>query len=257
MARTFVDTAPGDSLNYGNIHAFERTDPWSFACQFKTPGNNQAPGWGDLLGHRDASELGGYTIQVAAPGSIRLYMTGTSSGNRLRVKTTATIYTDDVWHHLIITIDGSSLASGVNIYVEGIAVGMTTDFDALTTSMKDETVPLILGDDLADADNEYEGELAELALWDRELRVGEAIGMGKGHQSPDHILNGLIFYPHLRGNSVRDIIGSVNPTIVGTSLHAHPRVVYPTAPYIITAPAAVAAGDVRRHIIPAYERINA
>ena len=103
----------------------------------------------------------------------RVYTTGevyisfwTSGGTNVAYVESESIVTDNQWHHIVFTSNGSEL----NIYIDGVLDGTTTSFSG---SMSNTTANLYIGDrnDLANA--EYEGYLDEMMLTGKYLEADE------------------------------------------------------------------------------------
>jgi hypothetical protein len=125
---------------------FERTDPWTFSAWVKrsntsslntifAKGANSANGY---LGYQIVADNGIYNVN----GIVVDLIHDTTTNAFIRV--TAAAGLDTNWHHLLVTYDGSSVASGVKIYVDGVAKAGTAQYDGLTTTMK-TTAPLRAG----------------------------------------------------------------------------------------------------------------
>ena len=116
-------------VNCGSIASFERTDSFSIEFWVKILGSS---GSGVIrLVYKYGSPTG-YLV-YSHGGQINLYLSH-ASGNRIRVKAGSGIE-DGNWHHVIVTYDGSSLASGVDIYIDGALQTPAIDEDTLTGSI--------------------------------------------------------------------------------------------------------------------------
>ena len=75
---------------------------------------------------------------------------------------------DNEWHFVVVTYDGSSLASGVNFYVDGVKdIAITIDDDTLSAS-------ILNNDPITIASREgggifFTGQIDNVAIWDFEL----------------------------------------------------------------------------------------
>tara|TARA_B100002051_G_C16745113_1_gene647044 strand:+ start:7556 stop:9874 length:2319 start_codon:yes stop_codon:yes gene_type:complete len=81
------------------------------------------------------------------------------------------------WIHLAFTWDGSDLASGINIYVDGILTGVQSDNDASGSRNTESTSQgLRLGTRTwvnVNTDNAWSGEMDDVRLYNRELTADE------------------------------------------------------------------------------------
>jgi len=118
----YFGSISGQWVDCGDIASFERTESHSYEFWFNS---------------ENATNRGVIVRYVAPRGILcelsqghvyfRLY---TSGANYLQVYTT-TAFSYSVWHHCVITYNGSSLASGVIIYVDGSPQALTIDSDTL------------------------------------------------------------------------------------------------------------------------------
>jgi hypothetical protein len=76
-------------------------------------------GRGDLVAHGRGAAGEGYSFQLIG-GRLQVHLTKRWLDDALRVETQATLEPNR-WHHVMMTYDGSRLASGVSIYADGKA----------------------------------------------------------------------------------------------------------------------------------------
>lgn len=111
--------------------AFDQTDAFSIEAWIKT-----TAGIGRIFSKMtDGSGFRGYEFaKDDVTGRLIVYINNTFPSNSITVKTTAALVADGEWHHVAMTYDGSSTAAGVQIYIDGLAQTLTTDFDNLTAT---------------------------------------------------------------------------------------------------------------------------
>jgi hypothetical protein len=86
----------------------------------------------------------GYIIGPSSGGAPSFFLRGTTSSNdRINISTGAAVFNDGLPHCMVVTYTGSSAASGVTIYVDGISYALTTHSDALVSSSA-TTTPLLI-----------------------------------------------------------------------------------------------------------------
>jgi hypothetical protein len=109
---------------------FERTDTFSVSWWFRVSGASV----GYFVSKFDSAPTG-WGVYMESNGNVQLWFQNTDASNRIAVETTGTDWSDDSWHHAVVTYDGSELASGVTIYVDDISQPLNTISDtlALTT----------------------------------------------------------------------------------------------------------------------------
>ena len=114
----YVDCGTNSSLN------FERTDAFSISCWVArgTTGANHT------LVSKMAStgNQRGYFFFISSGNKIRFFLrTDTSFTSQRLTAESASSITDTNWHHILVTYDGSSATSGINIYLDGVAESLT------------------------------------------------------------------------------------------------------------------------------------
>ena len=84
--------------------------------------------------------------------------------------TTQERVSQDQWHHVMMTWDGSRKASGVRIFIDGKSQELTTHFDQLTGSI-DIAEPFRVGS--RKSDTFFKGRIDEVRVYSRVLDAGE------------------------------------------------------------------------------------
>ena len=171
-------------VDCGDIAHFERNQP--FSIEFWTyPALN--PTRQALVGNLGGSpnyrgwnvEWVYYTTNIA---KVQVVLESTPS-NYIQV-TSQTNYYINAWHHVVITYNGSSLASGITIYVDGVVSLKNVLKDTLTTTMVD-TAHLYIARG-AGTMNYYTGKMDEVVVYDRELtpaQVAYRYNSGTGRET--------------------------------------------------------------------------
>src|SRR5262245_50626411 len=75
------------------------------------------------------------------------------------------------WHHVLATYDGSRLASGAQIYLDGLPQKLTVDYGLLIEPIKNKE-PLRIGGD-ADSEQRFHGLIDEVRIYDKILSPSE------------------------------------------------------------------------------------
>ncbi|WP_437187407.1 DUF1553 domain-containing protein [Planctomicrobium sp. SH668] len=120
----------GDDVIGTNVGNFTRYSPFSVSLWINSPEVNERM----VVFHRsqawtDAGSRG-YEL-LLEDGKLSAALIHFDPGNSIRVRSLAPLSIQE-WHHVAITYDGSSKASGIQIYVDGKAVGTEVIRDALT-----------------------------------------------------------------------------------------------------------------------------
>jgi len=149
-------------IDCGNIASFERTQPFSLECWFQTSAINI------YFMSKFTSALVGYAITINASGQINFSLYS-SLNNIQRITTSA--YNNGVFHHVIVTYDGSSNVSGMKIYVDNVLVSTTTVGTAITGTLLNATnFRIATREGIAYPMN---GLLDEIVIYDRVLSVSD------------------------------------------------------------------------------------
>lgn len=158
---------------------FERTDSFSFAFWVKADNTNtsnqilfakQTPG----------SPFNGYSlctnksISGNDAGKLLIQFANTNFTNDLYVSTTNdTQINDGDWHHYALTYDGSSAASGLTLYEDGVSLSLSTGRDGLSASMQSSEVLAIGAGGNFVGNLPYDGYMDDFRIYDKELSVSE------------------------------------------------------------------------------------
>lgn len=155
-----------DYVDLGNIHNFERTDAFSFGCWFKDMGGSSIA----LI--TKGSGYNGYKIQIGpdGPGTLTVII-GNSVGNRIehRLSSGNTYYELNNWHHLFVTYGGSSVLSGLNVYLNGKATIPTSSIDTLTLTILNANSLKVANID----SSYYQGQIDDISIWNKSLTQSE------------------------------------------------------------------------------------
>ena len=94
---------------------FEQTEPFTIECwaRFAVPASPMVL-WAKC---KDASPTRGYTGYVNTDGTIHVQLINTVVGNLFLEVQTDTPWSDNRWHHIVTTYDGSGSAAGIFVYV--------------------------------------------------------------------------------------------------------------------------------------------
>ena len=143
---------------------FERTTPWTIGLWVK-PGSGTAA---CLLSKTDDDDfLRGFDL-LFEKGRLVVHLNHRAEADAIRVTSKQPLVTD--WQQVVVTYDGSSRASGLALYINGVRDSLTIDFDNLRNSIR-TSQPLRLGqrsDSLR-----FQGLLDEVRFYSRVLTPAE------------------------------------------------------------------------------------
>lgn len=161
---------------------FESTDAWSASIWFKT----SYTGVQYLFAKRQKQTnwpytYRGYSLAIRS-GDIKFDKCNGTSSSALEVRsyTTAGQYADGNWHNIVVTDDGSGNASGIQFYMDGVAMTMTTIWDTLGSNTIITNEPFqwgVRGSALTSFQGYWNGYLDEGSVWSKELSGTEVVEM--------------------------------------------------------------------------------
>jgi hypothetical protein len=166
---------PGTWLKAGTGINFQRNQPFSATAWIKA-GPQTATIIGDMMHDQDYKGwefVVGTTANGGKANSIAVWLINDYPSIALQVNASVMVL-DDKWHHVAFTYDGSSKASGVKIYVDGIPVSSTTGIDTLAGSIANNAAAeLNIGGRMNGASYTFTGGIDEVALFNNVLSPQE------------------------------------------------------------------------------------
>jgi YD repeat-containing protein len=144
---------------------FERTQAFSVDGWVKTSSTAQQAIAAKM---NNATPFRGWNVILNA-GKLQFQLISTWSTNAISVQG-ATNLANGAWHHVAATYDGSSQASGVDLYVDGVRETATTLVDSLSGETRDQTQLSIAA---RTGGLFYSGSIGELAVYSRELSADQ------------------------------------------------------------------------------------
>jgi hypothetical protein len=157
------------------LFKFAHTDPFSISCWIRSQfAANQF-----IISKREGGgNLRGYALYADATGEIVCQLYNVTVSNAIDVSTSGADISDGLWHHIVMTYDGNVNASGVAIYVDGVAVATVANIDNLTATIDNTTGLQISG--RAGAAGGYVGNIDDVAIYDKELSPEEVATIYNG-----------------------------------------------------------------------------
>jgi len=159
----YVDAGDSSSLS------FDRTNPVSFAFWMKTATTNTQV----LI---DKFITTGISISVGNTGTGIWFMTWRNSAgtNELQRRSSSnTGVTDGKWHYITITYTGSSSASGLLMYIDGVSSALTTTVDNLTSTVDNNASFAIGARQSSVGAVPFNGSIDDIRIYNRALSQAE------------------------------------------------------------------------------------
>ena len=213
----------GDGVNdhalIGNVAQlnFTNLNPFTVFCFFRTSDS----GTNVMFSKQGAANALGWRLELVG-GQIRWHLSGGAAGNRLDVRSTLSIYADNKWHFIAVTYTGSSNATGVEMFIDGVQdVGPVINTNNLVSTSASATDAQISGRN--GTTTPFPGRLDDVGCFNIALTPANAAllldGFGPGATMADitthpNLANLVCYYP---------IDGTIYPNILDqgpNSLHA-------------------------------------
>ena len=164
-------TFDGDvEVSFGNVGAFERTEPFSVALWLRGRGNLPMAGLQKFSG---TDKVHGYEwlfddivlvdIQRWA-ARLNIRLVGETPADNLHIRTRERLTLGD-WYHLALTYDGKGKAAGLRLYLNGRGLDVEVVRDALAGSMRSDA-PLTVGS--KSLGSPFRGQLDDFRIYDRD-----------------------------------------------------------------------------------------
>jgi len=132
-----------DKIEFGDVNGFERTDSFSFSLWVNI---SSYATYYYISKQLATAPFTGFILFSTSTGQLQFLLNNTFSSNTLRVNSSSQIPLNQ-WVHLTLTYDGSSSASGVNMYFNGVSQTIITVNNNLTATTLNTTEFQISGRD--------------------------------------------------------------------------------------------------------------
>ena len=162
-------------LNWGGALDLGRTDAMSYGCWFLAdPGLKRGCLFGKFSNGKVIAEERGFALTVEpSKNSVIAEWTHSYPSDSLVVRSDIQEPTGR-WHHLFVTYDGSSVAGGVRIYVDGQRALIRVEQNGLTQSIRN-AVPLQVGK--RDDKFPFRGDIDDVRIYQRVLDAKEVASL--------------------------------------------------------------------------------
>lgn len=199
-----------DYVNMGDVFDFERTNSFSISAWIKTGADGVLMMIASKLDSTSPYPGFQFFVDTSAAGDL-LYVdliSSVSLGNYIEVKGSTDI-NDGKWHNVAMVYSGTSAASGIKIYVDGVQESMATVVDSLSASILNNINFEIGARD--GADYSFNGSIDEARVYNRALLAAEvkklySMGAPKFNASQNKKLTtGLAGYWSFDGADIADV----------------------------------------------------
>lgn len=122
-----LEFAKGNHVDLGDVASFNDDQPFSFGTWLKTSNGRNSV----VLAKTDAAKnQRGYELSLL-DGRVTMQLSRRQPGYVIKVTTKTSQIPKHEWKHVFVTYDGSKRASGVTIYVDGVAQEVNVSSDAI------------------------------------------------------------------------------------------------------------------------------
>lgn len=207
-----------DYLELGDVFNYERTVPWSRSFWFR-PTSMAATH--TMFARKNVGV--GTMVQVQGNGRVYVELRNTNSTNHLAVQGPTGNVLINTWYNLVVTYDGSSTPAGIQAYLNGSVVTLSTVLNTLTSSILSPGVTAQIG--AVSGASFVTGYLDEVSFWSRVLtstEVTEIFNSGTPANLSSHSAYSVLTNWWRMGDVdaypvVSDVRGTVNATMTNMS----------------------------------------
>ena len=176
------------------------------------------------VAHDSGDSLLGAMLYLKDSGELAFFRQWSTNWER-RYRWGSGIPATGSWQHFAATSTSGGVASGMELYVDGSVPASTSTANGSGSETAHSGI-WSCGGNYFDDNANYDGRICELGVWDRILSTEEIAAQAKGY-SPLCFLRGLRAYMPLVRRPI-DLCAGQNGTLDGTSVIAHPKIIYPT-----------------------------
>ena len=172
----YVNLGDSDDFSFDNV---VDDSPLSFSVWFKSNlsvGNLQT-----LLAKATNNNSVEYLLTTSSVGGVSLvfHKSGAGYGSYI-VGTSSTTYTPNQWTHVVATYDGSLLATGIKIYINGVDDTGTPVSGGAYNGQSNTTADLLIGNRNTSSGQEMSGRMADVRIYNAELTASQVSDLYAG-----------------------------------------------------------------------------
>ena len=102
---------------------------------------------------------------------------GSSTASNIKVITSGGEVTLNAWTHVVGTYDGTDSQNGLNIYVDGLLMGVTRTTGGTYNGLANHTIPINIGALKGLTTNNFRGHMHDAIVWNKELSGAEVTSL--------------------------------------------------------------------------------
>ena len=158
-----------DYIDYGDVLDFDRLDPFSINAWIKKDSTDTQTIVGKM---ETSSNLRGWQFYFTGTALSLILRRQNQTYNRL-ITTSDVAISDSNWHNVVCTYDGSSVTTGMNLYIDGSIVAVTRGSTLGGGTSLHTSIPLQIGAN--NASTSFNGNIASVQIYNRELSATEVL----------------------------------------------------------------------------------
>ena len=157
-----------DYVEIQNQIQFDQTDPFTLSSWVKSPkvGDNQ-------IINNENSSYTGYRLNINGPANIEIGLRGLFFDD-IAIETLNSIRTN-TWYHIVGTYDGTSNASGMKIYINGVEESTNILSNSLISSTLSNQTTILGIRRISPPPDPFNGNIANVQIYNRALSATEIL----------------------------------------------------------------------------------
>lgn len=166
-------------VNFDQLLEYEWNEAFSLECWFKT---SSAATMAFITKQKSSGNFEGFGLNFSA-GKVR-FVIRDLNGNINTIESVNT-YNDNIFHHVVVTYNGSNNISGLNIYVDNVIDKVITSSGTFNSTIKNDADLQLSGRDGNNLCIDSDTILDEMVVYSRELSAAEVAfrwNLGNGTQ---------------------------------------------------------------------------
>lgn len=126
----------------------------------------------------------GYDFSIVGSNDHVQFSIGDNFGSNFRIsnETANPISNPNQWYHVVVTYNGNSASSGINIYVDGVKQSLTNAFDNYGGGSTLSSDPFAIGARASGTERQFNGRIDEVRVYNRVLSDSEVLQLYRANR---------------------------------------------------------------------------
>lgn len=174
--------AGGQEINFGNHSQLSIPATQAYSISFWMKASSLTQNFNSIVGRMQLAPYVGWEVLIKNQ-TVEIDIAG-AAGALLEVGTSNVITSTSTWYHVCFTYDGSGLAAGIVIYINGSSVSKTVASNTLGTASTVNSQSLTIGD-RSGLTAFYQGNVDECSLYNTALSGAQVTAIYNSGHPPD------------------------------------------------------------------------